>query len=107
MASSTTPRSRKAQLPTPALPTPEQLLAAPELAILAALQHLIDVTTRALVAVHPELLDERSYLRPLDAQTLLADKLVRLAARLGDATTRYHAAALVSLPPVDTEDVHF
>jgi hypothetical protein len=107
MASSTTPRSRQAPLSTPALPTPEQLVAAPELAVLAALQHLLDVTTRALVAVHPELLDERSTLRPLDAQALLADKLVRLAARLSDATTRYHAAALVSLQPMDTDDVHF
>lgn len=104
MASSTTPRSRQAP---PALPTPEQLAAAPELAVLSALQHLIDVTTRALVAVHPELLDEHSALRPLDAQALLADKLVRLAARLGDATTRYHAAALASLQPMDTDDVHF
>ena len=107
MASSTTPRSRNTPRLAPPLPTPEQLVAAPELAVLAALQHLIDVTTRALVAVHPELLDERSSLRPLDAQALLADKLVRLAARLGDATTRYHAAALVSLQPVDTDDVPF
>ncbi len=43
-------------------PTPDDLVDAPELAILAALDRTLDLVVRALVCAHPELADlERPY----------------------------------------------
>ncbi len=39
----------------PSLPTPEQIAHAPELVALHALMHVLELTTRALVAAHPDL----------------------------------------------------
>ncbi|MDQ3301133.1 MAG: hypothetical protein M3619_31520 [Myxococcota bacterium] len=104
MASSTTPRRRKPRLRVSAPPTPQELVAAPELAILAALHDLIDLATRTLVAAHPEILGEPSYLRPLDSQARLAERLIQLASRLADEITRYHVATLAALHRPDTDN---
>jgi hypothetical protein len=105
MASST-PTRRRAATHAPDPPTPQQLLAAPELAVLDALQHLLELTGRALVAVHPELLGERSLLHPLDPQAALADRLIRHMGLLANATTRYQAAVLAALHEPDTDPGH-
>ena len=104
---STTRRSRRTPSPPPAPLTPHELAAAPELAVLAALQHLIELTTLTLVAVHPDLISDRSSLHPLDAQTVLADKLIQLSSRLANAVTCYHIAALASLRRPDSDDLPF
>ncbi|MCA1823401.1 MAG: hypothetical protein LC640_03900 [Frankia sp.] len=105
MASSTMRRRRRARTGSPPdSPTPHELVAAPELAILAALQNLIELSTRALLAAHPELIGEWSHLHPPDAQAVHADRLIRLASRLANATTRYHTAALAALERPDTDD---
>jgi len=72
--------------------------------VLEALERLIELSTLALLAAHPELVGERSYLRPLDAQAVLADRLIRLASHLANATTRYHVAALAALHRPNTDD---
>jgi hypothetical protein len=111
VALSTTPRSRRAPPPPPttslASPTLHELLAAPELAVLVALQQLLELTTLTLAAIHPELIGDRSYLRRLDAQAALADQLIKLGARLAKATISYRAAALAALLAPDTDDLPF
>lgn len=84
-------------------------MAAPELAVLDALRHVIDLTGRMLLAAHPELIGERSRL-PLDLQATLADQLIRLAAVLASATARYQVAVLAALHEPDTgpeDDIPF
>jgi len=44
----------------PALPTPQQIAQAPELVALYALMHALELTTRALVAAHPDLDGDRA-----------------------------------------------
>lgn len=79
-------------------------MAAPELAVLDALQHVIDLTGRMLLAAHPELVGERSHLHPLDLQAMLAERLIRLATLLANATTRYQTAVLAALHEPDTDE---
>ena len=108
MASSTQPRRRPTQAAAPrASPTPEELAAVPELALLAALQHVLELTTLTLVAMHPELVSDRSYLRPLDPQALLADQLITLGMRLAKVVVGYRVVALASLHAPDTDDLPF
>jgi hypothetical protein len=105
MASSTTPRKRRPRLGSPPdSPTPHELVGAPELAILAALENLLALSTRALLAAHPELIAEQSHLHPPDGQAVRADRLIRIASRLANATTRYRDAALAALERPDTDD---
>jgi hypothetical protein len=104
MASSTTPRRRATSPHAPAPPTPQELVAAPELAVLDALQHVIDLAGRMLLAAHPELVGERSHLHPLDLQATLAERAIRLAALLANATTRYQTAVLTALHEPDTDE---
>ena len=109
MASPTTRRERRRRAPahptTPvARPTPRDLVAAPELAVLAALQHILELSTFALLATHPELEGEPSHLRPPDSRAVLADQVIRLATRLEQATARYHAAVLADLRRPDARD---
>lgn len=105
------PRSRQV---APAAPvsqraplTPHELAAAPELAVLIALQQLLELTMLTLAAVHPELVGDRSYLRPLDPQVVVADQLIKLGARLTKAVTCYRAAAIAALHAPDTDDIPF
>jgi len=108
MASSTQPRSRPTEAAASrASPTPEELAVVPELALLAALQHVLELTTLTLVAMHPELVGDRSYLRPLDPQALLADQLITLGMRLAKVVVGYRVVALASLHAPDTDDLPF
>ena len=72
--------------------------------MLAALQHLLELSTFALLAMHPELEGEPSYLRPPDSHAVLADQVIRLETRLEEATARYHAAVLADLRRPDARD---
>lgn len=108
MASSTQPRSRPTEAAASrASPTPEELAVVPELAVLAALQHVLELTTLTLVAMHPELVGDRSYLRPLDPQALLADQLITLGMRLAKVVVGYRVVALASRHAPDTDDLPF
>ena len=111
MASSTQPRSRPTEAAASrASPTPEELAVVPELALLAALQHVLELTTLTpltLVAMHPELVGDRSYLRPLDPQALLADQLITLGMRLAKVVVGYRVVALASRHAPDTDDLPF
>ena len=103
MALSTTPRSRA--VPTvPASLSSNELVAAPELAILIALDQLLELVNFTLVAVHPELATEPSLLHPLGMQAVLADQIVQHAARLAKAIARYRAAVVAELHRPDTGD---
>jgi len=104
MASSTTPRRPATSSLAPAPPTPQELAAAPELAVLDALQHVIDLTSRVLLAAHPELIGKPSHLHPLDLQATLAERLIWLATLLANATMRYQAAVLAALHEPDTDE---
>lgn len=105
MALSTTPRSGPRSSPTvPASLSSNELLAAPELAILIALDQLLELVNFTLVAVHPELATEPSRLHPLDLQAVLADQIVQLGAHLAEAMARYRAASLAALHRPDTSD---
>ena len=104
MASSTTPGRRVAPSHAPAPPTPQELVAAPELAILDALQHVLDLTGRVLLAAHPELIGERSDLHPLDLQAVLAERVIQFVALLASATTRYLATVAAALHEPDTDE---
>ena len=98
----TTPRSRGSAPLAPT--TSHELIAAPELAILIALDQLLELVNFTLVAVHPDLISERSLLHPLDPQAALADQLIQHGARLAKAMTRYRAAVLAALHRPDTDD---
>lgn len=98
----TTPRSRGSAPLAP--PTAHELIAAPELAILLALDQLLELMNVTLVTVHPGLASEPSLLHPLDPQAVLADQIVRHGARLATAMTRYRAAVLAALHRPDTDD---
>jgi hypothetical protein len=104
-----TPRSHRAAAGvTPlAAPTPDELAVLPELAILAALQQLLELTTLTLAAVHPDVVVDRSRLRPLDLRAALADQINELAACLAKAATCYRVAAIDSLYAPDTDDIPF
>ncbi len=106
---STTPPSRPTtpSAHPPAPPTPGELLAAPELAVLAALQQLLDLAALTLSTVYPELASERSLLRPLDPQATAADELIQLSARLTKAMDRYRVATLAALYRPDPDDFPF
>jgi hypothetical protein len=81
-----------------------ELIAAPELAILIALDQLLELVNFTLVAVHPSLASQCSLLRPPDPQAVLADQIVRHGACLATAMTRYRAAILAALHRPDTDD---
>lgn len=103
-----TPRSPRAAAGAtlPASPTPHELVVFPELALLAALQQLLELTTRTLAALHPDVVD-RSRLRPLDLRAALADQITELGACLARAATCYRVAAIDSLYVPDTDDIPF
>jgi hypothetical protein len=98
----TTQRSRGSAPLAP--PTSHELIVAPELAILIALDQLLELVNFTLVAVHPGLVSERSLLHPLDPQAVLADQLIQHGARLAKAMNRYRAAVLAALHHPDTDD---
>jgi hypothetical protein len=87
--------------------SPNELAAAPELALLIALDQLLELVNFTLVAVHPGLASEPSLLYPPDLQAVLADQIVQHGARLAKAMSRYRAAVLAELHRPDTSDLPF
>jgi len=72
------------------LPSPSDIADDPELAILAALQHTLELTTRALLAAHPELTDdERPAWIPSPPTASVADLIITLANTLSCALQHY------------------
>ena len=72
--------------------TSEQLQILPELAILVALDAILQTTIRALHAAHPELIDDESNPKipdPISAPACAADVIVNLSGVLLDALERY------------------
>ena len=76
------------------IPTPDDLDRAPELAILAALDHTLELATAALVCAQPELCDpERPYWLGSPTRSLtLAKTLVRRTHALQRAIRAYRRA---------------
>lgn len=76
------------------IPTPDDLECAPELAILAALDHTLELATAALVCAQPELCDpERPYWLGCPTRSLtLAKTLVRRTHGLQRAIRAYRKA---------------
>jgi len=89
-----TPRDPPDDPKTDPIPTPDDLVDAPELAILAALDRTLDLVVRALVCAHPELVDpERPYwLRRASPSAAAAETLVDQTADLKQALIAYREA---------------
>lgn len=92
---------------SPASPTPHELVAAPELPLLVALQQLLELTTGTLAVIYPGLIGTHPWLRPLEPQAILADQLIKLGAHLAATASHYRAAVLASLLAPDDEDIPF
>ena len=77
-----------------AMPTPDDLVDAPELAILAALDWTLDLVVRALVCAYPELTDpERPYwLRHASRLATAAETLADQTDDMKQALTAYREA---------------
>lgn len=72
--------------------TSEQLQVLPELAILVALDTVIETAIDAMLAAHPELIEDEPnppIPAPLTAPACAADAIVQLAATLQEAIDRY------------------
>jgi len=75
--------------------TSEQLQILPELAILTALDAVLQTTIRTLHAAHPDLSEHEPYTKtsePFTASVCAADAIVDLAGTLIDAIDRYQRA---------------
>lgn len=74
------------------LPTSMQLLIAPELATLAALQVSLELAIRMLQSAHPSLDDDSPGVNsePMSVQLALASSIQILAASLKEAVVGYH-----------------
>jgi hypothetical protein len=75
-------------------PTPDDPVDAPELAILAALESVLELVARALVCAHPELADpERPYwLRQASCVTAAAETVIQLSAEMKQVIIEYREA---------------
>ncbi len=71
-------------LSTRRIPTPDELAGAPELALLHALDEILDLAPHVLVAAHPELGDPDApyWVREASRTTRKADDIVATAHRL-------------------------
>jgi hypothetical protein len=90
--------------PVTASLSPNEIAAAPELALLVALDQLLELVNFTLVAVHPGLASQPSLLHRPDLQAALADQIVQHGARLAKAMAHYRAAVLAALHRPDTND---
>jgi hypothetical protein len=79
----------------PHLPTPDELVEAPELAILHALDQILSLAPRVLVTAHPELADEAAPFWVVEASkiTKTAAGIVADAHRLQRLIRAYRSAA--------------
>jgi hypothetical protein len=88
------------------MPTLEELRYAPELAALAALNATLETATRALLAAHPELCEDRIP-RANVRVVIRGYRLLNMAVRLQVALARYRevAAPVRPLHPDATDDI--
>jgi len=88
------------------MPTPEELSYAPELAALAVLDFSIGTATRALLAAHPELYEDRIPRSKLMA-VIRGYRLLNLAIKTQVALARYCQAVSPErfVPPDATDDL--
>jgi hypothetical protein len=93
------------------IPTPDDLDRAPELAILAALAHTLELAATALVCAHPDLCDpERpSWLAARTRSVAIAESLMSRARGLQHALRDYRRAVEIPLreDPPDLDDLDF
>lgn len=105
------PSSQEAATTSPAAssapPTPHELVAAPELPLLLALQQLLELTTSTLAVIYPGLIGGHPLLRPIEPQAILADQLIKLGAHLATTASHYRLAVLALLHPAEDEDIPF
>jgi hypothetical protein len=97
-------------------PSPPEIDRAPEVALLAVLDLALDVAMAAVVAAHPNLVDDEPFYRQLHRPEMkAADAILTRAGRLRDALDRYRRA-LAALragadrepkPPGDPDDIPF
>ncbi len=75
------------------LPTPDELADAPELAILAALDDILELALRVLVSVHPQLGDDEcpAWIRCGSPASEAADRILDAARPLADALEAYRS----------------
>lgn|SRR5512139_1521911 len=84
---------------------PETLAQAPELATLKSLEMLLLITTRALVAAHPTLIDDGcAPWRRAPRSVRKARNLLRRVGPLRRALESYRTAVLDALAPADIDD---
>ena len=85
---------RDAGWPPRRLPTPGEIADAPELAILVALDEILDLMLRALVAAHPELADPEApfWIPEPPRPTRKASDVVATAQRLQRHLRAYRSA---------------
>lgn len=89
-------RRKRGLAPRP-LPTPDEIAHAPELVALHALEEILELTLRALVAAHPELTDAEApfWAREASRATRKAEHVVAIAHRLQQHLRAYRTA----IPP--------
>ena len=89
-------------------PTPDELGGAPEIAIIAALEAILDLTLRALFSVHPQLGDDECpyWVRDLSPASEAADRILAAARTLADALEAYRGVvARRRDDPIETDPV--
>ncbi len=89
--------------------TPNDLIRDPELAILAALDHMLELAVYALVAIYPELTDSErpSWRRDDSAAGLAASHLIACSQELECAVCGYRTAILRARESEANEDLPF
>jgi len=87
-------------------PTPDDLNDAPELAILAALDGILELALRALVCEHPQLGDSEcpSWARHTTPLGEAADRILDAARPLAKALEAYRRTAAITREPRDDPD---
>jgi hypothetical protein len=96
--------------PAPArFPTPPEIADVPELAILAALEHTLDLALYALLAAHPQLSDPEcpDRLRDPSPARAAADRIVTAAHSLARALDAYRRAVTPSPHQAPDRNVPF
>jgi hypothetical protein len=88
------------------MPTPEDLSYTPELAALALLAFALEITTRALLAAHPEITEDRIPRTKL-LRVLRGSRLMHLASKTRIALQLYRQAVASHRPlaPDATDDL--
>jgi len=90
-------------------PTPQELVDAPELAILAALGDILNLALRSLVAAHPQLIDPECphWARNGSAERDAAERILTASALLSTAIEQYCRAAAARRDHDDGPDTPF